>query len=105
MKKKYAAAILLLPLMVLPTLQCGLLIDVAPMLLQGAYAMAVNGKATVVTRGGMRVTLTKDMKLTADNIILPGSRILAGPNSAIDLCFTDSIKVRLGANSSVTLDA
>jgi hypothetical protein len=105
MKKKYAAYALILTLVILPTIQCGILMRAAPLLLQGGYAMAVKGEATIVTEKGMRIRLTKDLKLTADNIVFPGSRILTGANSSIDLAFTDSIKVRLGGNSSITLDA
>lgn len=105
MKKKYAAYILILSLAMLPVLRCGLIFRVAPMLLQGGYAMATRGEATIVTESGTRIKLTKNMRLSADNIVFPGSRLLTGPNSNVDLVFTDSIKVRLGANSTISLDA
>ena len=105
MKKKYAAYLLILSLALLPTMRCGLIFEAVPTLLQGGYAMAVTGEATIITDSGTRIRLTKDLRLSADNIVFPGSRLLTGPNSRIDLAFSDSIKVRLGANSSVTLDA
>ena len=105
MKKKYAAYILILSLTLLPTVRCGLLVEAVPMLVQGGYAMAVTGEATIITDSGTRIRLTKDLRVSADNIVFPGSRLLTGPNSHIDLAFSDSIKVRLGANSSISLDA
>ena len=104
MKKKIAAYALILSLVLLPTIQCGLIARAAPLLLQGGYALAVKGEAVIVTDSGTRIRLTKNMKLSADNIVFPGSRLLTGPNSSVDLCFTDSIKVRVGANSSVSVD-
>lgn len=98
---KIIAATILPAAIIITKLDCG---SVAPALLQGAAAMAVKGEATIVLKNGARIKLTKNLKITADRIILPGSSLITGPNSSVDLVFTDSIKMRVGANSSVTLD-
>ena len=51
MKKKIAAYALILSLVLLPTLQCGLIVRAAPLLLQGGYALAQAGCQRDVMRG------------------------------------------------------
>lgn len=104
-KKKNAVVLVLILLVCLvPTFRCNFLVRFAPTLLQGAAAMAIKGEAVIITRKGMRIRLTKNLKLTADVLLMPGSRLITGPNSSVDLVFTDSIKMRIGARTSVTLD-
>jgi len=103
-KRNSIIAILMIALFIIPSLKCSFLVSSTPTLLQGAVAMAVKGEATIVTKNGTRIKLTKNLKFSASGIVLPGAQLITGPNSSIDLVFTDSIKVRIGANSSLTLD-
>lgn len=103
-KRNLTFVFFILSLFTIPNLRCSLLVSSAPTLLQGAVAMAVKGEATIITKKGTRIRLTKNMQFSADKIVLPGSQLITGPYSSVDLVFTDSIKIRIGANSSVTLD-
>ncbi|HPQ52528.1 MAG TPA: FecR domain-containing protein [Spirochaetota bacterium] len=103
-KKKIVVAALLLTVCLVPTVRCNLLWRFAPTLLQGAAAIAIKGEAVMITRKGVRIRLTKNLRLSADILLMPGSRLITGRNSSVDLVFTDSIKMRIGPRTSITLD-
>lgn len=103
-KKNIFILVVTLSVFIITNIQCSFLLNAAPLLLQGAVAMAVKGEATIVTRDGTRIRLTKDLKLSVESFMMPGSKLITGSKSSVDLIFTDTIKLRIGPKSTLVLD-
>lgn len=102
--KRKAWIIISISVIVLSVSYCAYFFKSTLLILQGAAVTRVNGNAQLSLADGTKVTLDRDMKISITNLVLPGSSLITGSGSSVDLQFTDAIKMRVGANSSLSLD-
>ncbi len=72
--------------------------------LQGAVVTAVKGTVTVTDRKGAAKTLLPAALYTKDGILMPGYQIRTGADGQVDLQFSPTMKLRIGPDTSLTLD-